>query len=181
MLLMPASDDSALGIKVLTIAGPSAARAAARIQGLYLLFDNETLAPTAILDGPALTTLRTPAVSIAAVLDRLTASAEPLNVVVFGAGPQAIGHVHCLQDTLADIRPLGRVTYLVRRPVVIGGDSTVLNSTGPEAEAAVGQADVIVCATTSSEPLLASEWVRDEAVVIAVGSHDPASRELDSA
>lgn len=57
MLLMPsglpsaADAPAALGVKVLTVAGPSAVGAVARIQGLYLMFDGGTLAPSAILDG----------------------------------------------------------------------------------------------------------------------------------
>jgi ornithine cyclodeaminase len=51
-----------------------------------------------VLDGTALTTLRTPAVSVAAVLPVLPD--RPLRVAVVGAGPQAVGHV----ATLADVR-----------------------------------------------------------------------------
>jgi ornithine cyclodeaminase/alanine dehydrogenase-like protein (mu-crystallin family) len=190
LLLMPSSLPSdagvpaALGVKVLTVAGPSAVGAAARIQGLYLMFDGVTLAPSAILDGPALTTLRTPAVSVAAVLDRLLGDNRPLRVAVFGAGPQAFGHVRCLEDTLTGVRALAEVRYLVRRPEAVsvpdllGADTGVLESGGSEAESAVRRADVIICATTAAEPLFPSAWVRDEAVVIAVGSHSPAAREL---
>jgi ornithine cyclodeaminase/alanine dehydrogenase-like protein (mu-crystallin family) len=197
MLLMPSSLPSgegfpaALGAKVLTVAGPSSMRAASRIQGLYLMFDGETLAPSAILDGPALTALRTPAVSVAAVLDRLWRDENPLHVVVFGAGPQALGHVRCLADTLAAgvasrDRSVAEVRYLVRSPEsvtvpdLLGADTSVLASAGSQAESAVRRADVIVCATTAAEPLFPSEWVREDAVVIAVGSHSPTARELDA-
>ncbi len=63
-------------------------------------------------------------------------------------------------------------------PNLLGADTGVLNSRGSEAESALRRADVIVCATTASEPLFPSAWVRDDAVVIAVGSHSPAAREL---
>ena len=82
-LLMPAelaaaSDGpSAVGIKVATVAPGNAGSGVPRIQGLYLLFDATTLSPQAVLDGSALTTLRTPAVSVAAVLPRLRL--DPIN------------------------------------------------------------------------------------------------------
>lgn len=56
--------------------------------------------------------------------------------------------------------------------------------TGPgslAAAAAVAAADVIVCATSASEPLFDSSLVRDDAVVMAVGSHEPHVREVDAA
>jgi ornithine cyclodeaminase/alanine dehydrogenase-like protein (mu-crystallin family) len=196
LLLMPSSLPSSagaratLGVKVVTVAGPSAVGAAARIQGLYLMFDGVTLAPSAILDGPALTTLRTPAVSVAAVQDQLMGDNRPLRVVVFGAGPQALGHLRCLEDTLGvtgtetGVRALAEVRYLVRRPEAVmvpdllGVDTGVLKSGGSEAESAVRRADIIICATTAAEPLFPSAWVQDDAVVIAVGSHSPTAREL---
>ena len=44
-----------------------------------------------------------------------------------------------------------------------------------------GACDVVVTATTSDEPVLHGEWLRDGAFVCAVGANAPASRELDDA
>ena len=41
-------------------------------------------------------------------------------------------------------------------------------------------AQVVMCATSSSTPVIDGAWVADGACVVAVGSHEPASRELDS-
>ena len=82
-LLMPSESASAAGVKVATVAPDNPARGLPRIQATYLLFDRETLALRAVLDGTALTTLRTPAVSVAAVLPALPE--RPLQVVVVGA------------------------------------------------------------------------------------------------
>ena len=88
-LLMPSEAPAAAGVKVVTVAPDNPSRGLPRIQGTYLLFDRATLALRAVLDGTALTTLRTPAVSVAAVLPRLPD--RPLRVAVVGAGPQATG------------------------------------------------------------------------------------------
>lgn len=93
-LLMPSESGGWFGVKVATVAPGNAARGLRRINATYLLHDSATLTPVALLDGVALTTLRTPAVSVAAGLDRLRALAaggRGLRLVVFGAGPQGRG------------------------------------------------------------------------------------------
>ena len=172
-LLMPSEAPAAAGVKVVTVAPDNPASGLPRIQAVYLLFDRETLALRAVLDGTALTTLRTPAVSVAAVLERL--ADRPLRVAVVGAGPQATGHV----ATLAAVRPLEDVTYLVRDPSRSPLDAVGLGS--PRADEALRAADVVVCATSARSPVFDSALLRDDAVVVAVGSHEPDARELDTA
>lgn len=172
-LLMPSESPAATGVKVATVAPGNPERGLPRIQAAYLLFDRETLTLHAVLDGSALTTLRTPAVSVAAVLGRLPE--RPLRVAVIGAGPQATAHV----ATLAAVRELDGVTYLVRDPVRTPLDAVSLGT--PAAEEALRGADVIVCATSARSPVLDSALVADDAVVVAVGSHEPDARELDGA
>jgi ornithine cyclodeaminase/alanine dehydrogenase-like protein (mu-crystallin family) len=172
-LLMPSETSAAAGVKVATVAPDNPARGLPRIQAAYLLFDRETLALRAVLDGTALTTLRTPAVSVAAVLPRLPD--RPLRVAVVGAGPQAVGHV----TTLAAVRPLADAVYLVRDPSRTPLDAVRLGS--PPSDEALGAADVVVCATSARAPVFDSTALRDDVVVIAVGSHEPDARELDAA
>jgi ornithine cyclodeaminase len=171
-LLMPSETAAAAGVKVTTVAPDNPTRGLPRIQATYLLFDRETLALRAVLDGTALTTLRTPAVSIAAVLPRLPT--RPLRVAVVGAGPQAVGHV----TTLSALRPLAGATHLVRDPSRTTLDAVRLGSAA--AGEVLGTADVVICATSARSPLFDSAQLRDEVVVIAVGSHEPEARELDA-
>jgi ornithine cyclodeaminase len=171
-LLMPSQTPAAAGVKVVTIAPANPSHGLPRIQAVYLLFDQETLALRAALDGTALTTLRTPAVSLAAVLKRLPD--RPLRVAVIGAGPQATGHV----ATLAAVRSLEAVTYLVRDPTRTRLDAVRLGS--PRADQALRSAHVVVCATSARSPVFDSALVRNDAVVIAIGSHEPDARELDA-
>ncbi|WP_307807009.1 ornithine cyclodeaminase family protein [Naasia sp. SYSU D00057] len=172
-LLMPSEGSTAAGVKVVTVAPQNPARGLPRIQAAYLLFDRETLALRAVLDGTALTALRTPAVSVAAVLPRLPGRA--LRVAVVGAGPQAVGHV----AALAAVRPLERATHLVRGPARTRLHSVALGTAA--ADDALRSADVVVCATSARSPLFDSGLLAPDPVVIAVGSHEPDARELDSA
>lgn len=171
-LLMPSETPTATGVKVVTVAPDNPAKGLPRIQAAYLLFDRDTLALRAVLDGTALTTLRTPAVSVAAVLRRLPDRA--LRVAVVGAGPQATGHV----ATLAALRPLEDPTYLVRDPSRTTLPAVPLGT--PDADQVLHTADVVVCATSARTPVFDSALLRDDAVVVAVGSHEPDARELDS-
>ena len=172
-LLMPSETSAGVGIKVTTVAPDNPRHALPRIQAVYLLFDKETLGVRAVLDGTALTTLRTPAVSVAAVLDRLPD--QPLRVAVIGAGPQATGHA----ATLAAVRSLESTTYLVRDPNRTHLDAATLGS--EEGDQTLRSAHVVVCATSARSPLFDSALLRGDAVVIAVGSHEPDARELDAA
>lgn len=171
-LLMPSQTRTAAGVKVVTVAPHNPAQRLPRIQATYLLFDPDNLSLRAVLDGTALTTLRTPAVSVAAVLGFLPERA--LRIAVVGAGPQATGHV----STLAAARQV-EAMYLVRDPSRTKLRALALGS--PEADETLRAADVVVCATSARTPLFDSALLRDDVVVIAVGSHEPDARELDAA
>jgi ornithine cyclodeaminase/alanine dehydrogenase-like protein (mu-crystallin family) len=180
ILLMPSSWAGAAGVKLPTVAAANPERGLPRIQGVYVLFDAATLAPTALVDGIALTSLRTAAVSALAV--RLLASPGARRLVVFGSGPQAWSHVQALRE----MRPLERVDVFardrarldqfVRRCLEAGVDARA-----PEAAAGehIPEADIVCCCTTAREPLFDGALVAAGATVVAVGSHEPEAREVD--
>jgi ornithine cyclodeaminase/alanine dehydrogenase-like protein (mu-crystallin family) len=156
LLVMPAAAGGYAAVKLVTV-GPREPR----IQGVCVLFDAGTLAPVALLDGIALTTLRTPAVS--ALVVRRLAAAGASRLVVFGRGPQARAHA----EAVAAVRPIRHVELL-------GRDTEGRNEL-------VAAADVICCCTTAREPLFDGRLVADHACVVAIGSHEPAARETDDA
>ncbi|MFF7635421.1 ornithine cyclodeaminase family protein [Kitasatospora sp. NPDC008050] len=179
LLLMPAAADGYAGVKIAGVAPANPALGLPRITGSYLLLDGGTLLPLALLDGAALTALRTPAVTAVAV-DRL-AAADAEHLVLFGAGPQAYGHL----DALSAVRPLGRVTVVARRAEPAA--ELVRHARARGFAAAVGEpdavagADLVVCCTTATAPLFDGALVPEHAVVAAVGSHSPRAREVDGA
>ena len=166
LLWMPSTGRDHVGVKLLTVGGQP------WVQGAYLLFDGTTLAPSAVLDGPALTDLRTPAVSFAGVLEIVEARREPgrpLRVAIVGSGPQAIHHALGAVELFGEVD----VTFVVRTSRDI--DCAVPHSVATELPAG---ADFIVCATSAAEPVLADADVADHAVVVAMGAHHPDKREL---
>jgi ornithine cyclodeaminase/alanine dehydrogenase-like protein (mu-crystallin family) len=153
LLVMPSAAGGHAAVKLVSVGGDP------RIQGLCVVFDGETLAPAAVLDGRALTNLRTPAVSALAV--RLLAPPDARRLLVFGRGPQAHAHVEAMRA----VRQIERVDMVGRD----GGDVDDL----------VAAADLICCCTTAREPLFAGSLVADRAAVVAIGSHEPGVREVD--
>jgi ornithine cyclodeaminase len=178
LLLMPAEAGAATGVKVATVAPGNPARGLPLVQAVYVLLDADTLGPLAVLDGTALTSLHTPAVSAVAV--RHLAAPDAARLVVFGSGPQAWGHVEALRA----VRPLGEAVVVGRDPGRTEAFAERVTAAGLPASAgtaaAVAGADLVVCATTAGEPLFGGDEVADGACVVAVGTHEPHRRELDA-
>ncbi|MER7752436.1 ornithine cyclodeaminase family protein [Kitasatospora sp. NPDC097643] len=177
LLMMPAAAGRYAGVKIAGVAPANPGRGLPRITGSYLLLDGPTLQPLALLDGAALTALRTPAVTAAAL--RRLAAPDAAHLVLFGSGPQAYGHL----DALLAVRPLTRLTVVARnaeRAAALAGYGRELGLAaevgGP---AAVAGADLVVCCTTARTPLFDGALVPPHAVVAAVGSHEPDAREVD--
>jgi ornithine cyclodeaminase/alanine dehydrogenase-like protein (mu-crystallin family) len=155
LLVMPSAAAGHAVVKLVTVGGQP------RIQGVCVVFDATTLAPVALVDGIALTNVRTPAVSALAV--RWLAAPDAHRLLVFGRGPQAHGHVEAIKA----IRPIEHVD-------MVGRD-------GVRVDELVGAADIVCCATTAREPLFDGSLVADHATVVAIGSHEPEAREVDDA
>ena len=181
-LLMPAELGEFAGVKVATVTPGNPAVGLPRIQADYLLHDARTHELLAVLDGTALTTVRTPAVSVGIMREVLRDRfAGGCRVLLYGAGPQAAGHLAALDrvvpvdEVVVAVRDVARHTPAVR--ALWGERARVVAA----ATADPAAADVIVAATTSPIPLFEGATVADRAIVIAVGSHEPTVRELDAA
>lgn len=157
LLVMPSGAARHPVVKLVTIGGEP------RIQGVCVVFDGETLAPMALVDGIALTNVRTAAISALAV--RHLAIPDARRLLVFGRGPQA--HAH--GEAMRAVRPIELVDMVGRDQARGGVDELV------------AAADVVCCCTTAREPLFDGSLVADHAVVVAIGSHEPDLRETDDA
>ncbi|WP_375001300.1 ornithine cyclodeaminase family protein [Aeromicrobium sp. CTD01-1L150] len=188
-LIMPASTPSTMGVKVLTIAPDNPAHGLEKIQGTYLLFDARTSAPICAMDGTALTSIRTPAVTLTGL--RALAAAAPAGhemprapkVVVFGAGVQAIQHVRAARWAWPEARfqVVGRRSHRVRALVDdLAGEGVAVDDATADPETAVRTADVVITVTTSRTPVLPGAWVRENALVATVGQHGLDAREVDA-
>jgi ornithine cyclodeaminase/alanine dehydrogenase-like protein (mu-crystallin family) len=147
---------------------------------LISLFDQQTMALTALIDGNRVTGLRTAATATVAV-DSL-APQRPLRVGVIGAGFEARGALECLAAvrSVATVRvfsptPASRERFAAGlRPAL---DITAVGG----AEAAVDGADVVICAARSRDetPVLRAHWLAEGSTVVSLGSTLPEQREID--
>jgi ornithine cyclodeaminase/alanine dehydrogenase-like protein (mu-crystallin family) len=175
LLLMPGLRDGGRGasVKIVTVMPGNAARGRPTIQAVVALFDAESGEPLAILDGPTLTAMRTGAAS--GVSTRLLARSDARILAVFGVGAQAIWQVRAVRAAreIEEVRVFSRTAdrraaFAAELAAELG--AAVRVTAARSAEAAVRGADVICCATTSSEPIFSAGWVAPGAHLSAVGS-----------
>ena len=196
LLLMPSTDGRYAGIKVLSSTVDNATRNMPQIQGAYLMFEGPAQRPCAVIDGIALTSLRTPAVTLLGLRHLVAPAPEGgRRAVVVGAGTQARAHALALA-TSRDV-PVRHITLVGRETDLLAGIAEAI-AAAPGAEgvtvetvdsgtgtgnhfAAVADADIVVTCTSAPTPLFDGALVRDEAVVVAMGSHFPDTRETDDA
>jgi ornithine cyclodeaminase len=152
-------------------------------QGTVTLFDGTTGEPTAILDASAITAVRTAAVS--GVATRLLALEDARRLAILGAGVQAAAHL----EAMLAVRDIEHVTVCSRTPERVERLAQRAREAHPDlsvevaedAESALRDAQVVVTATSSRDPVLQRNWLADGAHVNAVGAGAPAFRELDTA
>jgi ornithine cyclodeaminase len=170
------------GLKAIAVFHDNPAHGKDAHQGGVLLFSGETGELLALMNGSAITAIRTAAVS--GLATRLLAREDAGELALVGAGVQARTHLAALHC----VRPLRRVRVASRKPEHAGAFAAELGPRYPfpiepvaSAEQAVRGADLVVLATTSSEPVIRREWIAPGAHINAIGAYSPSAREVDSA
>jgi ornithine cyclodeaminase/alanine dehydrogenase-like protein (mu-crystallin family) len=174
--LMPAyraSPAAVYALKTVAVCPANSARGLDPHQGFVALFDGETGETRAIMNAAAITAVRTAAVS--GVATRVLAREGARTLAILGAGFQAAAHL----DAMRAVRDFDRILMWSRTP----GRAAVHEGVeeAASAEEAVRDADVVVTATTATEPVLRRAWLKEGAHVNAIGSSIPTTRELDTA
>lgn len=151
-------------------------------QGSVMLFDGDTGELLSLMNASPITAVRTAAVS--AVATRLLAREDASQLAIIGAGVEARTHLAALSLVRAIART--RVTSRTRE----SADKFVEEMTSrfdfpieavETAEEALDGADIIVTVTNSQQPVVKRDWISPGAHINAVGTHSPASREIDGA
>jgi ornithine cyclodeaminase len=186
LLLMPAWSSRHVGIKLVTVFPDNVKRSLPSVFGQYVLLDGSTGQPVALLDGTALTKRRTACASGLAARYLAPHNAERLLMIGTGALAPNLIRVH------AKVRPIREVSIWGRRPDQAEVLARQLTASLPDAigrpitvravadrKAAIGEADVISCATLSREPLVEGDWLREGQHIDLVGAYTPEMRESD--
>ena len=175
LLLMPAFGEPGVGVKLVTLTPSNPDRRLPFIHAVYVLFEAVRQSPVALLDGAALTALRTAAVS--GLATRHLARAEASRLAIFGAGVQARSHLRAM---LA-VRPIEDVVVVsrTREPA-----EALVKEAGVDARVGapdeVGDHDLVCTCTTSATPVFDGSLLAPGTHVNAVGAYRPDLRELDT-
>ena len=180
LVMLAQAAQSAGVVKVMTVRPGNAAVGLPSLHGIVLAFDPATGAPAAVIDGSALTALRTGAAS--GLATDLLAAPGAACVAMIGAGAQAADQVLAV----CAVRPVTEVLIASRHRASAEGLAARLGALLPgvacravaTAAEAVGLADVICTATTAARPLFDLRDLRDVVHVNAVGAHSPEVSEL---
>ena len=159
-LVMPGRVGDIMAVKVVsTVPGNPA--------GMVVVFDGEG-SPLGLVDGPTLTAIRTGAGC--GLATRELADPQASTLAMLGSGAMAFDQV---QAVIA-VRPIERILVWSRS---IDNARRLADRVGGEAvesaDDAVAVADIVSCATPSTEPLFDPESVREGVHVNAVGAFKP--------
>lgn len=149
-------------------------------QGAVMLYDANCGTLLAIIDGTAITTLRTAAVS--GVATKLLARTDSSHLAIIGSGVQAGVHL----QAMLQCRTIERVTVFSKtfdhaeRFAKSSSKRYALPVIAVRScKEAVKDADIICTTTSAREPVLLGEWLKPGTHINAVGSSVNFARELD--
>ena len=169
------------GLKVVNVAPGNAALGLPGVFATYQLFDADTGAPLAAIDGGEITARRTAAASALAA-SRL-ARADARRQLIVGAGrvggllAQAYRAVRAIDDVMVWSRDERAALQLVVRLAADGIPARVVT----DLATAAATADIVSCATLAAEPLIHGEWLAPGSHLDLIGGFTPTMREADDA
>jgi alanine dehydrogenase len=162
---MPGFAGGVLEAKLVSVFPQNHVRGLPSHQGLIALFDENTGAPLAVMDGVAITAIRTGA--SAAVAARWLARTDASTLAILGAGVQGRSHLAAFPR----VRPFKEIRIASRAAEKAQQLAAQAPNTRAAAsfEEAVRGADVVCLCTDAREPILKYEWLSPGAHVSSVG------------
>lgn len=184
-LFMPAyvmdEEGEALAVKVVSLFPGNLMKEMALIQAAVLVLEAESGRPSALLEGSALTAIRTGAASGAA--SDVLARRESQSAAIFGAGVQGRTQLEAVCSVRAihtawvyDPNPQ-RAAGLIEEMAGRGRIPADLRLAASPQQAAA-EADIICTATTAAQPVFADADLRPGVHINGVGSYTPEMQEI---
>jgi len=172
----------AVGVKAVTFFPRNEGTDIDSHQGAVLLFEAGRGRLLAVIDATSITAVRTAAVS--GLATRLLAAPDAGDLAIVGSGVQARTHLEAMRA----VRPIRRVrvaSKTIARARSFAERESKRHEIAIEpcasVEEAVAGADIVCTVTSSPEPVVRGEWLKDGAHVNAVGSSVATAREVDTA
>jgi alanine dehydrogenase len=156
------------GVKAYTVVAGKAAF-------VVCLFELHTGTLAAVIEADALGQRRTGAASGVAAKHLARAGARSLGII--GCGWQAEAQVGAIRAAVPTIE---RVVAYCRTPEKLRAFCSATGAEPGESHRDAAEQDIVVTATSSRDPVLRGEWLRDGALVCAMGANRPGARELDN-
>ncbi len=188
LLLMPAADDAVAVTKIVSVHPENAASRLPCVQGEVLVMRTADGERLGLLDGRVLTQRRTAAISLFAAQKLMPRGNDAAEMLVFGAGAQAHGHVEAFVREMGvrRVRIVSRSGVTARNMADWAGrelqvDARAVENTPEALDAAMQTAEIVITATTSGEPVFSEEQaalLRGNVFIAAVGAFTPAMAEL---
>jgi alanine dehydrogenase len=171
----------ALASKLVTLFPGNAGTELPTHQAVIAVFDPDTGRPAALLDGTAITAIRTGAGS--ALATRLLAREDAVSMAILGTGVQARSHARAVSRVRAfeELRLAGRDR--AKADTLAGeleGELDLTVRVTASWEEACDGADVVCATTHALEPVVRRDWLVAGAHVTSVG-YNPRGREVDDA
>jgi ornithine cyclodeaminase len=171
----------ALASKLVTLFPGNAGTELPTHQAVIAVFDPDTGRPAALLDGTAITAMRTGAGS--ALATRLLARGDAASMAILGTGVQARSHARAVSRVRAfkELRLAGRDGSKADALAgEIEGELGLTVRVAASWEEACDGADVVCATTHALEPVVRRDWLVPGAHVTSVG-YNPRGREVDDA
>lgn len=180
MLLMPAwLPGKYLGLKLVNVFPDNPSKNLPTIMGNYLLMDGSTGAPIVIMDAGELTARRTAAAS--ALASSYLSRNDSKKLLIVGSGRLAgyLGFAHGAVRNLDEIKVWARNPAKAEKVAEIYREAGKTADVSENLEEASNWADIISCATMSSEPLVLGKWLQPGVHLDLIGGFKPTLRETD--
>lgn len=180
--VLPSWGSEFIGVKAFTYF-PTAQDPYRSLYSQILLFDRAHGEPLAMVDGTTVTFWRTAGIS--GLATRLLSRVDSENLLVLGTGNLA-GYIIRAN---ASVRDLKKVMVWGRSREKAEAVCAAARAELPQIqfvvvedrEAACAEADIIVCATGSHEPLVLGDWIKPGTHADFLGNHHATKRECDTA
>jgi 1-pyrroline-2-carboxylate reductase [NAD(P)H] len=184
--LLPAWNDTIIAVKAFTYY-PSNSEPHELLYSKIMIFDRAHGEPLALVDGTTCTFWRTGGIS--GLATRLLSREDSSTMLLLGTGNLSTYMIRAN----ASVRPLKKIMVFGLpdgMPPIEGAEAVVAQmskelptielSVISDLERACGEADIIICATSSPDPLVKGAWIKEGTHLDFIGNHHADKRECDT-